>query len=633
MRVLSSLSNRVFLASAIVAVLSIGAAVFLVNYAVTRRAEAELERSLTEAGELVAQVQTLLFEHLVREARLVADLPRLKAAVYDAHAPTAQAVAEEYARQIEADLFVVTNRSGRLLAVIGDPGVPHEAIASRQGVRESLVGRPVVGFWSRADGLLPVVSTPIVIGPGQPEILGTVSVGVRLSAHLAERIKALTRSEVVFMGGGRVQGSTLPREHDAALTQTFASPGATRIVLGGEEYQVAGRPLTLAIRAGPASTALPADSIAMDARGGEGAPMIIALRSRTAELAFLRTLHTAFALTALAGVLLATILSYAIARTTTRPIRALTATMGEIASTGVLTPRPAATSPRRWDDADARLLTGAFHTLTESLARFQREAAQRERLSSLGRLSTVLAHEIRNPLMIIKASLRTLRRGTRSEEAGALTAIADIEGEVARLNRLVHDVLDYARPIRFEIERVELGRLVHDAANAVVTSQPGPEIHVDGPPHPVELQTDGDRLRQALVNVLSNACDAVLERDRETAGGPDRASHPRPSTHGPIVVTTSADDKTARIVVRDAGVGIAPGELARIFEPFFTTKKAGSGIGLAITKNVVEGLGGSITVESLREHGTTVKISIPRAAVPVSDDVTGEVERQPAPTT
>ena len=622
MRALSSLSNRIFLASAVVAVLSIGTAVFLVNFAVTRRAEAELERSLVEAGELVAQFQTLLFEHLAREARLIADLPRLKAAVYDNHLPTAQAVADEYARQIEADLFVVTNRAGALLAAIGDPGVPASEVGARQGVKEALAGSPVVAFWSRADGLLPVVSTPIVIGPGQPEILGSVSVGVGLDQRLAARIKALTRSEVVFVGNGRVQGSTLPPAHHEALTRALSTPGVSRIVLGDEEYQAVRRPLTLAVRTGePALRPIgdpPGHSAAVvDAR--TDAPVVVALRSRTAELAFLRTLHTAFGLTALGGVLLATLLSYAVARMTTRPIRALTATMGEIASTGNLTTARPAPRVTRWEDGDARLLTSAFQTLTESLARFQREAAQRERLSSLGRLSTVLAHEIRNPLTIIKGSLRTLRRGARPGDAAAVRAIDDIEGEVTRLNRLVHDVLDYARPIRFTIERVDVGRLVHDAANAVAANQPGPEIRVALPPDPVEIDTDGDRLRQALVNVLSNARDAVLERDRADGHGPPAGDGAPRRAAGAIDVRTTLDGPSVRIVVTDAGIGMAPEQMVRIFEPFFTTKEAGSGIGLAITRNVVEGLGGSIAMASEIRRGTTVTLTIPRVAAVVPE--------------
>ena len=101
--------------------------------------------------------------------------------------------------------------------------------------------------------------------------------------------------------------------------------------------------------------------------------------------------------------LLATLLSFAVARTITRPLAAITDVMREVAATGDLTRKIALRHGNRWDDEDARLLATTFNTLTDSIARFQREMSQKERLSSLGRLSTVIAHEVRNPLMIIKA--------------------------------------------------------------------------------------------------------------------------------------------------------------------------------------------------------------------------------------
>src|SRR5207302_10571045 len=115
------------------------------------------------------------------------------------------------------------------------------------------------------------------------------------------------------------------------------------------------------------------------------------------------------AITAVMAVVLATLLSFAVARTITRPLAAITDTMREVAATGDLT-RKIAVGAGRWDDEDAKLLASTFNTLTDSIARFQREISQKERLSSLGRLSTVIAHEVRNPLMIIKASLHALRQ-------------------------------------------------------------------------------------------------------------------------------------------------------------------------------------------------------------------------------
>src|SRR4029079_9737550 len=110
------------------------------------------------------------------------------------------------------------------------------------------------------------------------------------------------------------------------------------------------------------------------------------------------------------AVFLATVLSFAVARTITRPLAAITGVMREVAATGDLTRKIVLGRGQRWNDEDARLLATTFNTLTDSIARVQREMSHKERLSSLGRLSTVIAHEVRNPLMIIKAALHTLRQ-------------------------------------------------------------------------------------------------------------------------------------------------------------------------------------------------------------------------------
>ncbi len=111
------------------------------------------------------------------------------------------------------------------------------------------------------------------------------------------------------------------------------------------------------------------------------------------------------------------------------------------------------------------MLATTFNTLTDSIVRFQREAAQRERLSSLGRLSTVIAHEVRNPLMIIKGALRTLDRDGATA-ADVRDAAKDIDEEIERLNSLVNDVLDVARPIRFDPAPTDINAVCRDAVQA-----------------------------------------------------------------------------------------------------------------------------------------------------------------------
>ena len=236
--------------------------------------------------------------------------------------------------------------------------------------------------------------------------------------------------------------------------------------------------------------------------------------------------------------------------------------------------------------------------MTDSIARFQREAAQRERLSSLGRLSTVVAHEIRNPLMIIKTALRALRGpSVKPEELRA--AVADIDEETARLNRLVSEVLDFAKPIKFDRVPTDINALCEDAARAAGSDASAVPIRIR-----LELDrslpivvTDAERLRLALVNILTNARHAVAARP----GALDARDPIRLRTRMP-------EAGRIAIEVRDQGTGIASEDLGRVFDPYFTTRRTGTGLGLAISKNIVEGLGGTIVVSSRKGEGTEVRI-------------------------
>jgi signal transduction histidine kinase len=121
--------------------------------------------------------------------------------------------------------------------------------------------------------------------------------------------------------------------------------------------------------------------------------------------------------------------------------------------------------------------------------------------------------------------------------------------------------------------------------------------------------TDAERLRTALVNILTNARHAVLAVPRADTGthGPGVAMAAGPD----VVIHTQVNDGRVTIAVRDSGVGIEPEDMSNIFDPFFTTRRAGTGLGLPIAKNIVEGLGGSLTVSSRPGQGTEVRIDLP----------------------
>jgi signal transduction histidine kinase len=586
MKILGSLTNRIFLASSALAVLSIAAAVYFVSRTTTRQAEAELQRGLVEAGTLVDQQCATLVQTLTVMARLVADDPRLKAAVDTGDPPTVEPLARDYREQLNAALLVLTNGSGAVLAEAGELDVAPDDIMGLPEIRHALAGRESTGFWPQANGVTQVVTVPITIGLDRPEIMGTLTVGFRLDNHLAAQFKRATESDIAFAVDGQIRASTLPAADRHSLSSLLNHDNVQEISLQDGEYVALKRPLLPA-----AASTTPAT-----------APSVLLLRSRTERLRFLNAIHTGLGIVAVIAVLAATIVSYAVARTVTRPLAAITDAMREMASTGDLTRKISLRKGASWEDEDAKLLAATFNTLTDSIARFQRDAAQRERLSALGRLSTVIAHEIRNPLMIIKTSLRTLgaENVPREEVRQALT---DVAGEVDRLNRVVNDVLDFARPIRFDYAPADVNEICEDAEQATRATAPTTTVNLTCDPRLRPFVTDAERLRTALVNILANARHAVTAR-RQIDGAvrgdsPDIDLETSPLPPGGV-----------RITVRDRGVGVKPEDLPRVFDPYFTTKRTGSGLGLAIAKNIVEGMGGSIALESQPGIGTEIRIDL-----------------------
>lgn len=596
-----SLTNRIFLSTTLMVVLSIGLAIFVVNVSVTRHAEEALQRELSDAATLVERDRDLLFEQLALEARLIADLPKLKAAVEVNHPPTLRPIAEDYRTQIGSDVFVVTNATGSVLAQLGNVDLPGR-VADLAPVSDALTGLAASSFWPRGGGPVQVLAVPIWIDETHPELLGTLSVGFNLDESLATRFKQLTASEIAFLVNGAVEVSTLPAEYSPTLADALRDADEAVVWLGGEEYVA----ITRSLAAGGgrrANAAFSADE--------RPAPTAVILQSRTEQLALLGSLQAALVGTGLVAVLLATLISYGVARTVTQPVGAIIATMRELSATGDLTAKIQLTA-RGWHDEETRLLANTFNSMTGSIARFQREAAQRERLSALGRLSTVVAHEIRNPLLIIKAALRTLtRQAALSPEA--THAARDIGEEVDRLNRIVGEVLDFARPVRFELSPVDVNALCHEAIAAADADGEAPSIRARLAPAIAPLVTDRERLRLTLVNVLANARHSVRER-----GGPGPAETPPadqpPGSAADVELCTEDAGDAVVITVRDRGTGVAPENIPRLFDPYFTTKRTGSGLGLAIAKNVVEGLGGTIAISSRLGHGTELRIELPRRA-------------------
>ena len=571
MTLLSSLTNRIFLASALLVVGSTGITLLLLDLSVSRRAEDNLRAGLAEAASLVDQFSRTRFTDFVIKAELIAGLPVLMGATATGDSATVQPIAEEYQARIGADLFVVIGRGTGILARAGrvhlDAGTIEDLLAA---CSESLDGTV---FAPSPQGLLHVAAVPIEAD------LGTLVVGQSLDRDAALAIRAGTNSEIAFVTGTTIVASSLDPVRMSALAASGAASGrgVFTVPLGNEEFIGRTQPID-------------------DAADG---PVALVLRSRSEHLQFLSRLRWQIAMTALVAILVATVFGYLIARTVTRPLRALTTTMADMATTGTFNrTHPVA---GRWDDEDARLVATTFDRLMDALEQVRREAALRDRLSSLGRLSAAVAHEIRNPLMIIKSTVRSLRHDKSPEVAAAA---ASLDEEVVRLDRVVSDVLDFARPVSISLGRADLGTICRTAVHAAEATSDGIAVDVAVPAEPLPCVTDAERLRAVLVNVLQNAQHAVRAR-------PDPPEPPAIMMH-----LTRVAPAAWRIEVRDRGVGIDPADLPGIFEPFFTRRAGGSGLGLALAKNVVEALGGSIVVTSRPGAGTVVTIDLPDRRLP-----------------
>jgi len=602
MRFFSSLRSRIALTSVLLALLAIAVAIYVVNVSVTHETETALQREIVTTGALVDQLRTTQTETFRTLARLIADAPKLKAAASTDDPGTVQTelqkILNEYRTSLTSTLMIVTDKAGRILAAVGASEQNARRVAGQPAIGDALKGRDSVSLLPQPNGILQVVTVPLLLGEINPEILGTLSVGFPLDDALASQLKENSGSDIAFGMDGQILAATQPREDRGALTELLGlSDLSGNVRIDNEEYVVLSRPL-----------ASKGDTLPPRKR-----PVVLILRSRADQRRLLHSIHVGLAVTAVIAVLLATLLSFAVARTITSPLATITDAMREVAATGDLTRKIVLGSGRRWDDEDARLLATTFNTLTDSIGRFQHEISQKERLSSLGRLSTVIAHEVRNPLMIIKASLHPLRQPGVSASA-IREAIADIDGEVARLNRVVNEVLDFARPIAFERTPTDLNALCRESAAAAAGASPGPEVHLDLDPTLPMVMVDPERLRIALVNMLVNARHAIEARNPASeavaAGGHTgpRAGAGEPS---PVTLKTSAAGDRATIVIADQGRGIEPADLARIFDPYFTTKRGGTGLGLPIAKNIIEGLGGTIGVTSTPGQGTKIRIDLP----------------------
>lgn len=229
---------------------------------------------------------------------------------------------------------------------------------------------------------------------------------------------------------------------------------------------------------------------------------------------------------------------------------------------------------------------------------------QAQKLAAIGQLSTGVAHEINNPLAIIRQEaqwMQTLLKTDHFQGLEEAKELRDSAGEIIqqvdRCSAITHNLLDFARKRPPVIQAVAVNRLVEDMARLVAkeAQQKKIEISKDLAPDLPAIYSDAPQLRQVILNLLNNATYAL-------------------GKNGAITITTrTAGPDHLEIVISDTGPGIPPADLPRIFDPFFTTKPPGhgTGLGLSICHGIIDKLGGRITAASKKGHGASFTITLP----------------------
>jgi signal transduction histidine kinase len=217
------------------------------------------------------------------------------------------------------------------------------------------------------------------------------------------------------------------------------------------------------------------------------------------------------------------------------------------------------------------------------------------RLITIGQLSACFAHEVTNPLMLIRGHVRFVEDSLPADHPLRIN-LEVIERASRRIEEMAKRMLDFSRKRARHTEACEIDELISDALRFVQpylrTQYIDVQVRLDQ--HLPAIDLDRWPMVQAVVNLLQNAADSMLESDKRV-----------------LSITSGIDGNAVRIAISDTGTGIAPANVQRIFEPFFTTKgERGNGLGLFIAKQVVDEHKGSISVET-SSRGTTFVISLP----------------------
>jgi signal transduction histidine kinase len=538
-----------------------------------------MSASLDEETRAGLQAYTALWnargERLASVSRLLSTMSDVRAAFGTRDQATIRDTAGELWSNVSGGdaIFVVTDARGGVIASLGEPNplsMQHDMPAVRTAAPK--FPRQVSGFLFDGGELYQLYITPVYVeSTGGPVLFNVLVAGYRVDALVAQQLKESTGgSEFLFLTPGRVVASTLnPRATAAVVRGLAARAMGDRLSDGVVEY---------------ARLATPLPGI-----GGAPVGSLLILRSFESVNRRISSLYTNIALLWLGAVCAGLAFTYLLARRIVQPVKQLDCAAAEVARRNY-----SIEVPVRSEDELGRLAR-TFNDMCASIRQAREDLIRQERISTIGRLSGSIVHDLRNPLAAIYGGAEMLVDSDLPP--GHVKRLA---GNIYRSSRRIQELLqDLVNVSRGKTELPELCRLHEVAAAACeraahAAETQSVEIRLSIPAE-IELPLERSRMERLFANLVSNAIEAMPDGGR-------------------VEISAELENGDARITVADTGPGIAPEIRASLFQPFVTSgKRNGLGLGLALSRQTVLDHGGDMWVESERGRGASFIVRLPHA--------------------
>ena len=510
---------------------------------------------------------------LDRSAALLANLPSLKAVMTTEHAATIQDASTDFWRLVGSDLFVLADRSGKLVAL--DTATAGFSRSEAQGfLRRSLGDGETRDWWFGSGHLFEVFLQPIYFGsPAEHTLLGVLAVGYEIDDRVAEDLSRVASSQAAFRYGKTIVVSTLSATQQADLEREAerflaAGLGPQDVQLGGEKF------LSTSVELAP---------------GGAPAVSLSVLKSYDQATAFLESLNRWILGVGLAAVVAGSALVFLISTTFTRPLANLVRGVHALESGDFAYPLEA-----RGND-EVSELTAAFDRMRRTIEQTQRELLHAERLATIGRMASTISHDLRHPLTAILAYAEFLSEGSPGAQQRK-DLYEEIRLAVNRMTEQISSLLGFSKDR--EALRPVYGSVGEVLERAIQSVHARPEFRRIAITFSQEGGGEGwfdpGKLERVFHNLLLNACQAA------------------PPDSGKIEVQARRTPQGLEIRVTDNGPGIPQPVRENLFQPFVSYgKENGTGLGLTAVEKIVQDHGGQVSVESTGPEGTVFKLILP----------------------